>query len=410
MSDITWTNEIRKLRDLKPWSRNPRQINKDQAKRLAESFDEFGQVETIAIGPENEVYNGHQRLSVLLDKHGKDYEVEVRVSSRALTEKEREKLTVFLHKGAAGEWNFDMLANEFEVDELVEWGFSPEELGIEVEKETKDAEPQIDRAAELNEKWQVKTGDLWQIGEHRLLCGDSTKREDVEKIIDEMKSEMCFTSPPYNAGVSAKLRGNTSIDDNLYGEEYNDNQTEFDYLDLLNKFTDNAIENCKYVFVNIQVLSGNKHAFIEYLFTHSDKFCDVAIWDKQHAAPAAAQRVMDSRFEFILVFGGNGSRAIGTRDFRGMVHNVYSGNPQRHNENADVHAATFPIDFPEYFIKTFTNENESIYEPFAGTGTTMVACQNLSRKCRAIEISPNYCAVILERMATAFPDLEIRKL
>ncbi len=130
MTDIAWTNETRKLCDLKPWSRNPRQINRDQAKRLSESFDEFGQVETIAIGPENEVYNGHQRLSVLLDKHGRDYEVEVRVSSRALTEKEREKLTVFLHKGAAGEWNFDTLANEFEVDELVEWGFSPSELGI----------------------------------------------------------------------------------------------------------------------------------------------------------------------------------------------------------------------------------------------------------------------------------------
>jgi len=118
------------LKDLQPWSRNPRQINKDQARRLAQSFDEFGQVETIAIGPGNEVYNGHQRLSVLMDKHGGAYEVEVRVSSRPLTEKEREKLTVFLHKGAAGEWNFDTLANEFEVDELVEWGFSPEELGI----------------------------------------------------------------------------------------------------------------------------------------------------------------------------------------------------------------------------------------------------------------------------------------
>ena len=281
---------------------------------------------------------------------------------------------------------------------------------LEYGKRNEDAEPQIDRAAELNEKWQVKTGDLWQIGEHRLLCGDSTVKSDVIKIVGEIKSDMCFTSPPYNAGVSAQLSGNTSIDDNLYGAEYNDNKTQFDYLELLNKFTENAIDYCKYVFVNIQVLSGNKRAFIEYLFTYAEKFCDVAIWDKQHAAPEQAQRVMDSRFEFILVFGGNGSRAIGTRDFRGMVHNVYSGNPQRHNENADVHAATFPIDFPEYFIKTFTNENESVYEPFAGTGTTMVACQNLRRKCRAIEISPNYCAVILERMQTAFPELEIKRV
>ena len=273
-----------------------------------------------------------------------------------------------------------------------------------------DAEPQIDRAAELNEKWQVVTGDLWQIGEHRLLCGDSTKREDVERVMGGEKADMCFTSPPYNAGISAKLRGNTSIDDNLYRDEYDDNKTQTDYFDLLVGFTNNALEYSKYVFVNIQVLSGNKKAFIDYWSNFSDKFCDVAIWDKCHAAPAMAQRVMDSRFEFVLVFGGNGSRAIGTRDFRGMVHNVYSGNPQRHNDNASVHAATFPIDFPEYFINNFTNKDEIVLDPFLGTGTTMVACENLHRKCRGIEISPNYCAVILERMATAFPELEIKKV
>ena len=98
MSDkITWTNERRRLSDLIPWPRNPRQIKSDQAKRLVQSFDEFGQVEPIAIGPGNEVYNGHQRLNVLAQKYGKDYEIEVRVSSRPLEEKEREKLTVFLH-------------------------------------------------------------------------------------------------------------------------------------------------------------------------------------------------------------------------------------------------------------------------------------------------------------------------
>lgn len=273
-----------------------------------------------------------------------------------------------------------------------------------------DAEPQIDRAAELNEKWQVVTGDLWQIGGHRLLCGDSTKREDMERVMGGEKADMCFTSPPYNAGISAQLSGNTSIDDNLYRDEYDDNKTQTDYFDLLVGFTNNALEYSKYVFVNIQVLSGNKKAFIDYWSNFSDKFCDVAIWDKCHAAPELAQRVMDSRFEFVLVFGGNGSRAIGTRDFRGMVHNVYSGNPQRHNDNASVHAATFPIDFPEYFINNFTNKDEIVLDPFLGTGTTMVACENLHRKCRGIEISPNYCAVILERMSTAFPELEIKKV
>ena len=129
-SKITWSNQRRKLSELIPWERNPRQITDKQAKRLEESFEQFGQVEIIAIGPENQIYNGHQRLKVLSQKYGSNYEVDVRVASRALTEKEREKLTVFLHKGAAGDWDFDVLANEFELPDLVEWGFEPFELGV----------------------------------------------------------------------------------------------------------------------------------------------------------------------------------------------------------------------------------------------------------------------------------------
>ena len=127
---ITWTNERRKLGDLIPWEINPRQIKADQAKRLVESLDEFAQIETIAISPDNEVYNGHQRLKVWQAEHGADYEVDVRVSSRSLTEDERKKLTVYLHKGATGEFDFDLLANNFEIDDLLEWGFEDHDLGL----------------------------------------------------------------------------------------------------------------------------------------------------------------------------------------------------------------------------------------------------------------------------------------
>ena len=89
LKPLKWTNERRKLGDLVPWPRNPRQIKEAEAGRLLDSFNEFGQVETIAIGPDNEVYNGHQRLNVLMEQHGPDYEVDVRVSNRPLTEKER---------------------------------------------------------------------------------------------------------------------------------------------------------------------------------------------------------------------------------------------------------------------------------------------------------------------------------
>src|SRR3990172_847743 len=196
---IYWTNERRRLADLQPWPRNPRQIKTDQAKRLVESFDQFGQVETIAIGPDDEIYNGHQRLFVLTEQYGNDYEVDVRVASRQLSEKEREKLTVFLHKGAAGEWDFDVLANEFELDDLLEWGFDKNELDIDLWmlEPPEDPGAQMDKAEELREKWGVESGQLWQLGEHRLICGDCTDKDVVERVMGGEKADIIFTDPPY---------------------------------------------------------------------------------------------------------------------------------------------------------------------------------------------------------------------
>jgi hypothetical protein len=138
VADIIWTNERRKLSDLVPWERNPRQIHKAEGARLAESLDTFGQIQTIAVGPDDEIYDGHQRQLVwsALDKYGPEFEVDVRVSSRALTEKEREKLVVFLHRGTVAEWDWDVLANEFDVGDLKDWGFTDFDLqmhGLDLE-------------------------------------------------------------------------------------------------------------------------------------------------------------------------------------------------------------------------------------------------------------------------------------
>lgn len=124
---ITWKNVSVKLGELKPWEENPRFSTKEQAQRLIESWKEFGQVETIAIGPGNEVYDGHQRLSALFAVYGPDYEVDARQSSRELTDEERRKLVVALHSGATGDWNWDELAN-WDTEELVSWGMDEKAL------------------------------------------------------------------------------------------------------------------------------------------------------------------------------------------------------------------------------------------------------------------------------------------
>lgn len=119
---IEWTTCKLALKTLTPWERNPRRISEPASKRLLDSFDSFGQVDTLAIGPNNEVYNGHQRLKVLVEKFGPDYEVDARRASRALSEKEREKLTIYLHRGATGEFDLEALAASFDIAELDSWG------------------------------------------------------------------------------------------------------------------------------------------------------------------------------------------------------------------------------------------------------------------------------------------------
>lgn len=123
---IEWTNEKRRLSQLIPWERNPRQIKESEVARLQASLEEFGQVEAVAIGPDNELYNGHQRLKSWAHKYG-DIEIDVRVASRVLTEVEREKLTVLLHAGATGQWNWDELSG-WQAGDLVAWGFTEDML------------------------------------------------------------------------------------------------------------------------------------------------------------------------------------------------------------------------------------------------------------------------------------------
>ena len=188
MSDITWTNERRKLSELVPWPRNPRQIRQDQAKRLNESLDDFGQVDVIAIGPGGEVYNGHQRLNVWAAEHGPDFEVDVRVASRELSEKERERLTVLLHKGAAGEWDFDTLANEFELDELLEWGFSEAYLGFVTADDYEDFSDLDDELDSL---------DGWQEVDVKL----TVPARHQEAVIEWLANGEAKTAPGMGKGV-----------------------------------------------------------------------------------------------------------------------------------------------------------------------------------------------------------------
>lgn len=424
---ITWTTERRKLRDLQPWPRNPRQIKTDQAKRLVQSFAEFGQVETIAIGPNNEVYNGHQRVNVLMDKHGPEYEVEVRVSSRALTEKEREKLTVYLHKGAAGDWDWDALS-EWDAPDLLDWGFDANELevhGFEFEEENpkEDPGPQVDRAEELQEKWQVSAGDVWRLGKHFLTCGDSTNREDVSRVMQGVTARLVPTSPPY-------------ADQRDY--EIGD----FDWQGLMCGVFGTIVEFCSNpsdILVNLGLI--HKDGRVNPYWNDWLEFCASVgwplygwyVWDKGSGFPGEWNGRLAPAHEFVFHFskghvsankwietsGESAKRGASGKRFRqkdGSMKEVYSkdkiGQPYKIPDSVirvtremargihtQVHPAVFSVEFAEFLIRTWSNPGDVVLEPFSGSGTTIIACENTDRNCRAIELEPKYVAVALQRWA-----------
>ncbi len=127
MTETTWTATTITLSKLKPWERNPKRISKAHAERLLDLWQRLGQFQTIAIGPGGEVYDGHQRLSVLKAAHGARFEVQALQASRALTEREREELTIAAHSGTTGSWDWDALSG-WDAGDLQQWGFDTETL------------------------------------------------------------------------------------------------------------------------------------------------------------------------------------------------------------------------------------------------------------------------------------------
>jgi DNA modification methylase len=396
--------KVVKLSEIKSNPNNPRIIKDDKFRKLVKSIQEFPkmlEIRPVVVNADMIVLGGNMRLKACKEAGLKEVPV---IFAHDLTEEEQKQFIIKDNVGF-GEWDWDMIANEWDAEEVEEWGLDIPEFSIKEELEAE--EDDYEMADEV--KTDIVLGDLFEIGEHRLLCGDSTDSDAVTKLMNGEKANISFTSPPYNAGKSEALSGNTHTTDNKYNE-YNDNQSKDNYLDLLIGFTNNALLFSEYLICNIQSLAGNKIALIEYLNEYKNQFIDVAIWDKGHGAPAMAENVMTSAWEYMFFISSkeNASRAIPNGNFRGTIPNIYRGKPNRNNEFSHIHAATFPIDLPEWALQ-FTKAGNIVLDQFCGTGTTMVAAHQLKRKCYGMELDPKYCQVIVDRMKKLDPSLVIKK-
>jgi DNA modification methylase len=391
------------LKEIKSNPNNPRVIKDDKFAKLVQSLKdlpEMASVRPIVVNQDMIVLGGNMRLKAMKEAGWKEAPVEV-----VDWDEDKQRQFIIKDNVGFGEWNWEMLANEWDAQELDDWGLDVPTFDNPKKLEAKEDDFETPDKVHTD----IVLGDLFEIGQHRLLCGDSTDSDAVARLMNGKRANLSFTSPPYNAGKSESLSGNTHTIDNKYNE-YNDNQTQDDYLNLLVGFTNNAILNSDYLICNIQSLSGNKIALIDYLHKYKNNFIDVAIWDKGHGAPAMAENVMTSCWEYMIFISSKdkASRAIPNAKFRGTVQNIYRGKPNRNNEFSHIHAATFPIDLPEWSLQ-FTKEGDIVLDQFLGTGTTMVASHQLNRKCYGMELDPKYCQVIIDRMLKLDPTLEVKR-
>jgi DNA modification methylase len=241
----------------------------------------------------------------------------------------------------------------------------------------------------------VNRGDVWILGNHRLMCGDSTSIDDVNKLMNGEKANITFTSPPYNAAKNGHLTGSVKGFDKKYNN-HSDELTDDGYLNLLNGFTKIALDNTDYCFVNIQLLTHNRLPLFKYQESNQSFIKDVLIWNKKQCPPNIVKGAFNTKWEYIFCF----SQDIKTRgfpcDWRGQYPNVVETESNAANAFAGSHKAGYPVALPLWFLEKF-DFVRSVYDPFGGTGTTIIACEKTDRRCFMMELDEHYCGVILRR-------------
>jgi DNA modification methylase len=390
-----------KLSEIKLNPGNPRRLSKQNMERLVKSLQEFPdmmKLREIVVDETMTILGGNMRALALRKSGAK--ECTAKIVTGLTPEQKRE----FIVKDNAsfGEWNMEDLANSWADLPLADWGVDLPDDWLGADKgEPADAEPQIDRAEELNKTWRVTLGDLWQIGEHRLLCGDSTKKEDVGWVMGGEKAVLMNTDPPYGVAYvkNAKSKKQAQSQQDIENDDLDGEKLQKFLEETIRSAVPHLIENAAFYLWHPMLTQGTFFAAAAAadILIHRQ-----IIWVK----PSLVFGRGDYHWRHELCFYGwiKGNRPA----FYGQRNQTTIWEVGRESDN--LHPTQKPLELFNVPLLNHTKESELAYEPFGGSGSQFVACQNLNRKCRGIEISPDYCAVILQRMHDAFPGIEIKKI
>ena len=386
------------IKQVRPNPDNPRFIKGNKFEKLVKSIKEFPEMldlRPIVVNQDMIVLGGNMRLKACEEAGLKEVPI---IFADNLTP-EQEKEFIIKDNSSFGEWDWDLLANEWETEQLIDWGMDiPDDWAVD---EVLEAEEDNYEAAD-DIQTDIVLGDLIEIGEHRLLCGDSTDSDQVAKLMNGEKADMVFTSPPYNANTKAGQGDifNRKKSVKLYSEGYSDNLDSSDYVD----FATSVLDNCflftdGFIFWNVSYNANSRFEYIQQIQNHLQFLIEQICWKKSSTIPFKGSLMRD--WEPIYVFSTNGNM-LGLDSVSSNHWEINNTNSQQEN-----HKACFPVELPFKAIN-LKEEFKLMFEPFLGSGSTMVAAHQLKRKCYGMELDPKYCQVIIDRMKKLDPALEIK--
>lgn len=411
MQKLNWTTTQRKVDELLPFNKNPRKISAIQLKNLKDSLNKYNLVEIPAIDTDNKIIAGHQRVAALQLLERGDETIDVRIPNRKLTKKEYEQYLITSNK-VTGDWDEIILSDYFDTDLLLDSGFDEEELAdmFSAIIDTENDEFEVAKELKKIKKPKSTAGDLYQLGSHRLLCGDSTDPEVVKRVVEGSKIHMVYNDPVYNIGLSYDSGiGGTK----QYGGSAKDKRSDKEYEDFLTKTLQNAI------------LVTHKDAHIFYYCdetyvpmianmykANKVNFKRICIWLKGVANPTP--QVAFSKVYEPCVYGTigrpylspnhknfdetlNKDTGTGNQLIENVMdmYNVWA--QSRLNGNQYEHPTQKPVTLHDKPIRRCTKIGDNILSLFGGSGGELLAAHQLKRNCFMVEMDPVFVDLIIKR-------------
>ena len=376
---------------IKPYKGNAKEHPKEQIEQIKKSMQEFGNIDPIGIW-HNEIVEGHGRY-LALKELGETQVPVIRLDD--LTDEQRRAYTL-VHNQLTMNSGFDLDTLKVELDnigeiDMSEFGFNLDGIGEEPQEVQED-----DFDEEPPEEPTSKLGDIYQLGEHKLMCGDSTNAEHVAKLMDGAKADMVFTDPPYNVNYADKNiflnnadKGNRIQDDIENDHAESDETAKNDlWLPAFKNMVDNSADDCS---IYVTMPQGGAHMMMMMMSAQE------AGWQVKHELIWVKNNHVLGRVDYLykhepILFGWkNKHKFFGAGEHTKSVWEIPK--PQK----SDLHPTMKPIALIANALLNSSQEGDNILDVFGGSGSTLVACEQLNRKCYMMEMSPKYVDVIIKR-------------